>query len=87
MKLILTDNQARLVLQALEWAENDDYPDTDPHNACYIRIENKIRKALGEKERKSYSLANWEKAKKIGDSPDLTNSEKIELLKELEGSI
>lgn len=47
MKLILTDRQARLVLEALEWAENPDYGDYDPANAAYIRIENKIRKELG----------------------------------------
>ena len=46
MKLTLTNNQARAVLEALEWAENPDYPDSDPINAVYRRIENKIRKEL-----------------------------------------
>lgn len=49
MRLTLTEVQARRVLQALEWAENPDYPDSDPDNLAYRRIENKIRKGLGEK--------------------------------------
>lgn len=48
MKLTLTERQACLVLKALEWAENPDYGDDDPDNAACIRIENKIRKQLGE---------------------------------------
>lgn len=48
MKLILTERQARAVLQALEWAENPDYSDSDSGNAVYIRIEKKIRRLLGE---------------------------------------
>ena len=46
MKLILTERQARLVLKALEWAENPDYGNDDPDNAAYIRIEDKIQKQL-----------------------------------------
>ena len=46
MKLILTTSQANLVLTALEWAEDPNGSYTD--NAHWIRIENKIRKALGE---------------------------------------
>lgn len=48
MKLILTERQARAVLQALEWAENPDYSDSDSWNAVYIRIEKKIKRLLGE---------------------------------------
>lgn len=48
MKVILTERQARMIIRACEWAENDSYPDYDLINAAYIRIENKLRKELGE---------------------------------------
>ena len=48
MKVTLTKTQARAIIQACEQAENWDYPDTDPLNARYIRIENKLKKELGE---------------------------------------
>lgn len=46
MKLILTDAQAQMVIQALEWAQNDDYPSYDPFNMAYQRVIDKIRKEL-----------------------------------------
>jgi hypothetical protein len=49
VRITLTDRQARYVLEACEWAENEDFPRTDSINACYIRIENKIKKALASK--------------------------------------
>lgn len=48
MKITLTESQARAIIQACEGAQNWDYPDTDPLNAKYIRIANKLRKELGE---------------------------------------
>lgn len=67
MKLILTEHQARLVLEALEWAENPDYGDCDPANAAYIRIENKIRKQLGMEQQKQETMTQRKKwtAKKL----------------------
>lgn len=60
MKLILTERQARMVLEALEWAENPDYDDYDPANAAYIRIENKILKELGRKPIKQETMKQRE---------------------------
>ena len=57
MKIILTNEQARLTIEALHWAQNDDFPDSDPFNRKYQRIINKIEQAslyqrAGEKQRK-----------------------------------
>lgn len=48
MKLILTDAQAQMVIEALENEYNDDYPETDPINAKLSRLADKIRKLRGE---------------------------------------
>lgn len=44
MKITLTKSQAKLTIQALEWAMNDDFPPSDPYNQMYQRIINKIEK-------------------------------------------
>lgn len=41
----LTEDQVKGVVQALEWAQNDDYPMSDKYNAFYQRIINKLAKA------------------------------------------
>lgn len=62
MKITVTKSQAYMILEALEWAQNPDFPDYDPLNAKYIRIENRIRKALGEEE---YVPLNAKQEKRI----------------------
>lgn len=57
MKIVLTNEQARLTIEALQWAQNDDFPDSDPFNRKYQRIINKLEQALlyqraGENQRK-----------------------------------
>lgn len=44
MKLILTKSQACLVKEALMWAQNPDFPESDPINQKYQRIIDKIEK-------------------------------------------
>ena len=78
MKLTLTRAQAEAVLQALEWAENPGYPDSDPSNAKYIRIENKIRKALGEEEYKPLTKTEEKKIKEVMNDFSMTQVEQIE---------
>ena len=78
MKLILTRAQAEVVLEALSWAENPDFPDSDPINAKYIRIENKIRKALGEEEYKPLTRAEENKISKVMNDTSITQIEKLE---------
>lgn len=46
MKIVLTTHQAIMVVEALEWAQNPDFPDSDPYNQQYQRIINKIREEL-----------------------------------------
>lgn len=46
MKLILTEAQAYLVKNALEWAQNPDFPESDEINLKYQRIIDKIEKEL-----------------------------------------
>ena len=48
MKITLNERQARYIIQAAEWAINDDYPQSDSQNACYVRIISKLKKELGE---------------------------------------
>lgn len=48
MRITLTKRQARLAIQALYWAQNEDYPDSDPDNMAYQRIIDKLEKELGE---------------------------------------
>lgn len=48
MKVSLTEAQAQMVVTALEWAQNPDFPDSDPINKIYQRIINKINKRLKE---------------------------------------
>lgn len=49
MKLVLTESQACLVVGALEWAQDPNYPVSDPINKGYQRIIDKINKQLKEK--------------------------------------
>lgn len=46
MKVTLTKNQALIILQALEGAENDDFPEYDSYNAKLIRLQDKFRALL-----------------------------------------
>lgn len=46
MKLILTEAQAYLVKDALEWAQNPDFGENDSINQMYQRVINKIEKEL-----------------------------------------
>ncbi len=50
MKIVLTDRQARLAIQALEWAQNPDFPDSDPFNLSYQRIIDKLENGLKDNE-------------------------------------
>lgn len=46
VKIILTKHQAALTIQALEWAINPDFSDSDEFNQAYYRIINKLKKGL-----------------------------------------
>ena len=47
MKIVLTNNQATAVIQALEWAQDlDNFTPSDPGNMQYQRIIDKIEKEL-----------------------------------------
>lgn len=46
MKITLTAEQVRLVLNAVEWAYNPDFPPSDSLNLKLTRIENKLKSAL-----------------------------------------
>lgn len=84
MKLILTRDQAESLLDALEWAQNDDYPDYDPINAKYIRIQNKILKALGEKEYVPCNAKDDKELRAIVDDFSLPFEERIRKMEEFE---
>ena len=84
MKLILTRDQAESLLDALEWAQNDDYPDYDPINAKYIRIQNKILKALGEKEYVPCNAKEDKELRRIADDFSLPIEERIKKMEEFE---
>ena len=45
-KMNFTSEQLGSILQACEWAINDDFPMSDPVNAHYMRIIKKIAKEL-----------------------------------------
>ena len=47
-KMNFTSEQLGSILQACEWAINDDFPMSDPTNAHYMRIIKKIAKELGQ---------------------------------------
>ena len=49
----LTEDQAKEVVQALEWAVNDSYPKSDPTNAFLYRIIYKVNKAIVENRHQS----------------------------------
>ena len=84
MKLILTRDQAESVLEALEWAQNDDYPDYDPINAKYIRIQNKILKALGKQEYVPCNAKEDKELKAIANDYSLPIEERIKKMEEFE---
>lgn len=46
MKISLTEDQAYATITALEWAIDDNFPMSDPINARYQRIIDKIKKQL-----------------------------------------
>lgn len=46
MKITLTEAQAYLVKDAMEWMQNDDFPESDGINQRYQRIIDKIQKEL-----------------------------------------
>ena len=48
MKITLTKGQAYNVIQALEWAKNDDFGESDSINRMWQRIIDKIEKELEE---------------------------------------
>lgn len=48
MKVCLTESQAYMVINALEWAQNPDFPESDPINKSYQRIIDKLNKRLKE---------------------------------------
>lgn len=82
MKITLTKNQAYLVIEALEWAENPDYPESDPINAKYRRIENKLHKALGEAEDKPLNVKQEKQLQKIANDYSVPIEERIKKLEE-----
>lgn len=49
MKIILTDLQALFIIDACKWAQNDDFPPSDPINKRYQRIIDKLNKKLNGK--------------------------------------
>ena len=61
MKLILTDAQAQMVIDALEAMTYEGAPMTDPENAKLLRLADRIRKLRGE-EAQGYLSAADEKA-------------------------
>ena len=82
MKITLTKNQVYLIIEALEWAENPDYPDSDPINAKYIRIENKLHKALGGVEDKPLNANQEKQLQEIADDYSIPIEERIKKLEE-----
>ena len=46
MKIVLTYAQAKAVIQACEWAINDNFPMSDAINMRYQRIINKLENEL-----------------------------------------
>lgn len=53
MKIILTEAQGYIVIDALEWAQNPEFGVSDPYNKMYQRVIDKIRKEInkGDKEK------------------------------------
>lgn len=49
MRVILTNDQIGSIITACEWAMNSDYPMSDPTNAHYQRIINKLKKVSNPK--------------------------------------
>lgn len=81
MKITITNSQADTLLQALEWAVNPDFPDTDPTNAKYIRLENKIRREMNLPLVKTFGKREQ---KRIDDYADnLPMKDKIEFLERI----
>lgn len=52
MKITLTKSQAYNIITACEWAQNDDFSDSDPINKMWQRIIDKLQKAIEEDEAK-----------------------------------
>lgn len=73
MKISLTDAQGLAIMQACEWAINDDYPMSDPANAQYRRIINKIRANLSEEWQEELSRREEEGQKLLKEYEKLYN--------------
>ena len=71
MKVTLTDNQARAIIQACDWAINPDYPKSDSTNACYIRIIEKLERGLGEAER------DWGRFGRMSEAEEFREMQKV----------
>lgn len=58
--ITFTSNQLGSIMQACEYAINDNYSLNDPINQHYIRIIKKIQKELKASEPEKWDFSDWE---------------------------